>query len=85
MRRQIIFRGKCSETNKWVYGDLQQDYDGSTYISTWMNTLIEPENNYWEPTLNVAKVFPDSIGQFTGIYDKHKSMIYEGDIINKCT
>ncbi len=83
MKRQIIFRGKCVETNKWVYGDLQQDYDGSNYISYWISELIEPENNYHEPKLIISKVLPDSVGQYTGLNARNNVMIFEGDIVGK--
>jgi len=67
----IEFRGKCIETNEWLCGDLVHDTEGGCYVypidcgGLWKNN----------------KVYPETVGQFTGMCDQHGGKIYEGDIV----
>ena len=70
--RIIKFRGKIKVTGKWIYGDITH-VQGESCIQT----DVSEENKHtigWN-------VIPESIGQFTGIVDRNKVEIYEGDII----
>ena len=70
MKREILFRGKCKKTKKWVYGYFYKDYDNQkTYI---IDKTIEK-------LLHLVEVIPKSVGQFTGGFDKNRKEIYEGD------
>ena len=69
--RDIKFRGK-NVLGKWVHGDL---------VRTKKLTFIcVPKSNTGTTNYNIEDT--ETIGQFTGLYDRKKVPIYEGDIVS---
>ena len=73
--RDYEFRGKRIDNGEWVYGYYVENKLGNHFI-------YESERN-GEFVWNIYEVDPSTIGQFTGLVDKKKVKIYEGDVV--CT
>lgn len=69
MTREIKFRGKDPKGG-WVEGYYLQDLTQGEMRSYIFNCPC-----YWE-------VIPETVGQFTGMFDYSKKEIWEGDIVN---
>ena len=65
--REILFRGKNLESEKWVYGDLME------------NTYIFGKNDLY--CLDSYEVDKDTVGQYREMIDKNGTKIFSGDCI----
>lgn len=81
--RDILYRGKRIDNNEYVEGDLLQIPNGRKFIvNNMFGACIDKDGNFINTEAPfVCEVIPETVGQFTGLYDINGEMIFEDDIL----
>jgi hypothetical protein len=80
--RTIKFKGQRVDTHKWVFGFLYINNTTGVYYII-QGQLVRSDGEKPIADFDYYEVLPETVCQFTGLYDLKKDEIYEGDILHE--
>lgn len=81
--REILFRGKRTDNGEWVEGfyvRATNHWHKFGVHDDWLITRSFANGGYFNVAQRYA-VDPSTVGQFTGLFDKNGSRVFEGDVV----
>lgn len=72
--REILFRGKRTDNGEWVEGLLWKKKYNTNKL--FISCFPDKDDNE-----EVFVIYPETVGQYTGLTDKNGTKIFEGDIV----
>ena len=79
--REILFRGKLTDNGEWVEGYYVHLYDYKGNESHRIYTGYS-ETDYGDFYPDWFEVDPETVVQFTGLYDNNGKRIFDGDVVS---